>query len=294
MNETHDRLGARPAGTTDLPSDDAFAGFATAVDESNEPLPAELRQQVVHRLLEQHGFVRVRDLSDRFGVSTVTVRHDLQQLEERQMARRVHGGAMPVAGTRIERSFEEVMTERSDQKSAIARAAAALVSTGESVLLDVGTTTAALADELVARADLTELTVFTNGLKIALGLEAAHPRFSIVVTGGTLRPKQHSLVEPLAAPMLDSLRVDTVFIGCNGVDPVAGITNINLPEAALKLRMIAAAARCVVVADSAKLGGQALAPVCEIGAIDVLVTDDGAADELVDAIRSHGVDVIIA
>lgn len=269
-------------------------GVGGVVEDATEPLPAELRQRAEHELLVRHGFARVRDLSARFGVSTVTIRHDLQQLEERQLARRVHGGAMPAAGSRIERSFEEVMTEQADQKAAIARSAADLVSSGESLLLDVGTTSAALAHELVARIDLRDLTVFTNGLKIALALEAAHPRFTIVVTGGTLRPKQHSLVEPLAAPMLDSLRVDTVFIGCNGVDPDGGVTNVNLPEAAVKRRMIAAAARCVVVADSNKLGSRALASVCPIDDVDVLITDRGASAEAVDAIRSRGVDVIIA
>jgi DeoR family transcriptional regulator of aga operon len=262
--------------------------------ERVEPLPAELRQRAQHELLVRRGFVRVRELAERFGVSTVTIRHDLQQLEELQLARRIHGGAMPAAGTRVERSFEEVMTEQADQKAAIARAAALLVASGESVLLDVGTTTAALANELVARTDLENLTVFTNGLKIALALEPGHPRLTVVVTGGTLRPKQHSLVEPLAAPMLDSLRVDTVFIGCNGVDADGGITNVNLPEAAVKRRMIAAASRCVVVADSHKLGSRVLASVCPIDDVDVLVTDRGAGADVVDAIRSRGVDVIVA
>ncbi|MDW3215230.1 MAG: DeoR/GlpR family DNA-binding transcription regulator [Ilumatobacteraceae bacterium] len=282
MSETRDgQMGADPR-------------FDGSADDGSEPLPVELRLRAEHELLVRHGFARVRDLSDRFGVSTVTIRHDLQQLEERQLARRVHGGAMPAAGSRIERSFEEVMTVQADQKAAIARAAADLITSGESLLLDVGTTTAALADELVARRDLADLTVFTNGLKIALALEAAHPRFAIVVTGGTLRPKQHSLVEPLAAPMLDSLRVDTVFIGCNGVDADGGVTNINLPEAAVKRSMIGAAARCVVVADSNKLGSRALASVCAIDDVDVVITDRGADADTVDAIRSKGVDVIIA
>ncbi len=73
--------------------------------------------------------------------------------------------------------------------------------------------------------------MITNGISIALALEAAHPRFSIVVTGGTLRPKQHSLVDPLAGSFLKTLSVDTVFLGCNGIHPNVGITNINLPEA---------------------------------------------------------------
>jgi DeoR family transcriptional regulator, aga operon transcriptional repressor len=253
-----------------------------------------MRLRMTHQLLGQRGFVRVRELSEHFRVSTVTVRSDLQTLEERRLAHRVHGGAMPAGAARGERSFEEVASQHATEKSAIARAAAALVSNGESILIDVGTTTAALAHALVARADLTELTVITNGIRIALDLEAAHPRFSIVVTGGTLRPKQHSLVDPLAGAMLHSLSVDTVFLGCNGVDPDTGVTNINLPEADIKRAMIAASRRCVVLADGSKVGVRALAPVCAIADIDVLVTDASADEVPLGALRSQGVDVIVA
>ncbi len=119
--------------------------------------------------------------------------------------------------------------------------------------------------------------MITNGLSIALTLEAAHPRLSIVVTGGTLRPKQHSLVDPLAGSMLKGLSVDTVFLGCNGIDPDGGVTNINLPEADIKRAMIAASQRCVVLADSTKLGTRALAMVCEIDDVDVRRSPTAAA-----------------
>lgn len=255
-------------------------------------LPAEMRLVLIQQLLEQRGFVRVRDLSDRFGVSTVTVRNDLQVLEERQVAFRVHGGAMPFNGARGERPFEEVVERQPEQKAAIAKLAASLVSNGETIVVDVGTTAASLAQALVDRTDLTELTVITSGLKVALSLEAAHPRFSVVVSGGTLRPKQHSLVEPLATSMFEKLRADTVFVGCNGVSIDGGVTNVNLPEAAVKRAMIAAAARCVVLADSTKLGVRALAPVCTLDEVDVLVTDEGAEPSEIEAIRSRGVDVV--
>lgn len=257
-------------------------------------LPAEVRQQLAHQYLEQRGFVRVRELSDRFGVSTVTVRNDLQALEERQLVHRVHGGAMPVDRTRGERSFEEVATEHAPQKRAIAEAAASLVGSGESLLVDVGTTTAAFASALVERTALRDVTVITNGLSIALTLEAASPRLSIVVTGGTLRPKQHSLVDPLAGSMLKTLRVDTVFLGCNGIDEDAGITNVNLPEADIKRAMIAASQRCVVLADSTKFGVRALATICDVDAVDVVVTDAGVAPTDLDWLRGRGVDVIVA
>ena len=257
-------------------------------------LPPEMRLVLTQQLLEQRGFVRVRDLADRFGVSTVTVRNDLQMLEERQVAFRVHGGAMPFSGARGERPFEEVAERQADEKAAIASRATSLVSNGETIVVDVGTTAAAYAQALVDRPDLDELTVITNGIKIALLLESAHPRFTIVVTGGTLRPKQHSLVEPLAIALFSSLRVDTVFLGCNGVAVDGGVTNINLPEAVVKSAMIAAAARCVVLADSTKLGVRTLAPVCTLDEVDVLVTDALGESSDLDEIRAAGVEVVMA
>ena len=259
-----------------------------------ENLPAEVRQQRTHEYLTERGFVRVRELSDRFGVSTVTARNDLDALEQRRLVQRVHGGAMPVNRSRGEQSFEVVATQRTDEKTRIAQAAAELVSTGESILVDVGTTAAAFAAQLVARRDLGELNVITNGISIALALEAAHPRFSIVVTGGTLRPKQHSLVDPLAGSFLKTLSVDTVFLGCNGIHPGAGITNVNLPEANVKRAMIEASQRCVVMADSSKIGVRTLASVCTIDDVDVVVTDSDVRDADVDWLKDRGVDVIVA
>ena len=259
-----------------------------------ENLPAEVRQQRTHEFLNQRGFVRVRELSDRFGVSTVTARNDLDALEQRRLVQRVHGGAMPVNRSRGEQSFEVVATQRTDEKTRIAQAAAELVSTGESILVDVGTTAAAFAAQLVGRRDLGELNVITNGISIALALEAAHPRFSIVVTGGTLRPKQHSLVDPLAGSFLKTLSVDTVFLGCNGIHPSAGITNVNLPEANVKRAMIEASQRCVVMADSSKIGVRTLASVCTIDDVDVVVTDSDVRDADVDWLKDRGVDVIVA
>ena len=259
-----------------------------------ENLPAEVRQQRTHEYLTERGFVRVRELSDRFGVSTVTARNDLDALEQRRLVQRVHGGAMPVNRSRGEQSFEVVATQRTDEKTRIAQAAAELVSTGESILVDVGTTAAAFAAQLVGRRDLGELNVITNGISIALALEAAHPRFSIVVTGGTLRPKQHSLVDPLAGSFLKTLSVDTVFLGCNGIHPGAGITNVNLPEANVKRAMIEASQRCVVMADSSKIGVRTLASVCTIDDVDVVVTDSDVRDADVDWLKDRGVDVIVA
>ncbi|MGO4692012.1 DeoR/GlpR family DNA-binding transcription regulator [Glaciibacter sp. 2TAF33] len=263
-----------------------------------ELLPARLRRSQIRLLLEERGFVRVGELRGAFGISGVTARADLDALVGEGIAQRVHGGAVPVAravgDARPERepSFEESLAASVLPKQQIGRAAAALVSSGQSVILDVGTTTLSVARALVARADLTDVVVITNGLSIALELEPAIPRFTVIVTGGSLRPLQHSLVDPLADSVLGQVHADLAFIGCNGVDAVHGVTNINLPEAAVKARMLGSAARAVVVADASKLGQAHLGRVGSLGAFDTLVTDATADPATLATLREAGLTIL--
>jgi DeoR family transcriptional regulator of aga operon len=258
-----------------------------------EPLPAEVRQSRIRSYVNEHEFVRVSDISERFGISEVTARADLTALEDRGFVRRVHGGAVPRQVHRTERPFDLAQGNLVADLAHLGQAGAALVKPGDAVLIDVGTTTTALARALVARSEISEVSVFTNGLTIALELEAAFPRVTVVVTGGTLRPMQHSLVNPLGETILEGINASVAFIGCNGVDPTGGITNINLPEAEIKRRFVSAARRRVVLADGRKLGVVELVQVCSMDDVDELVTDDRADPEMVERIRDVGVDVTV-
>lgn len=258
---------------------------------ADEHVPARVRRDRTVGLLREREFVRVADLAEAFNVSEVTVRGDLDHLEDRGLLKRVRGGAVPRPMAEPERTFEETESAAQAQKRAIAARAADLVEPGDSIILDVGTTTTAIARELAIREDLADVSVFTSSITIALALEVAHPRISVVVTGGTLRPKQHSLVEPLAGLVLDHINARTAFIGCNGVDATAGVTNVNLPESTVKRRMIRASARRVVVADASKLGQVALAKVCDLDHVDLLITDDQAPEGVVADLRATGLAV---
>ena len=246
-------------------------------------------------LIREREFMRVSDLSRLFGISEVTVRSDLDALSSDGGLERVHGGAVLRARRRAaEPSVEESESTSATEKAAIGRAAAAMVSSGETVILDVGSTVAAIARSMVVRDGLEDVVVFTNGLNVALTLEKGIPAFSVVVTGGTLRPRQHSLVEPLSDAILSQLNVNTAFIGCNGVHPEEGITNINLPEAMVKRRMIRAAQRCVVVADGSKINNISVARVTGLGDVDVVITGASAPPEVVEQLREAGVTVEVA
>jgi DeoR family transcriptional regulator of aga operon len=243
-------------------------------------------------VIRTRDFTRVADLSTTFGISEVTVRSDLDHLERRGQVRRVHGGAIPDSRPpRRERPFEEMASTGMVEKESIGRRAASLVSSGDTVIMDVGTTTSAVTRALVARQDLTDVVIVTNGLNIALEFEAAMPRFSVVVTGGTVRPMQHSLVAPYAALVLDNLNADLMFLGCNGVHVESGVTNVNLPEAEMKQRMMRSARRTVAVADGSKIGETSVALVSPIDAIDRLITGPSAPAEALEALESAGLEV---
>ena len=260
----------------------------------DDSAPPEARREQLLRAITEQGFVRVTDAATELGVSGVTVRSDLAALEAAGAVIRVHGGAMPRVHGASESSFESSLEQESAAKRAIGRRAAGLVNSGQSILLDVGTTALAVAHALVDRRDLEELTVVTNGLTIALALEAAMPRFTVVVTGGTLRPLQHSLVNPFASTLLDSLHLDLAFIGCNGVDPERGVTNVNLPEAEVKRQMVAAADRAIVVADASKLGRTRLGRIGPLDDFDTLVTAKDAPADVVGRLRAAGLTVLLA
>jgi DeoR/GlpR family transcriptional regulator of sugar metabolism len=262
-----------------------------AGDES--PINATLRRDRMLAVIRERDYVRVADLSERFGISEVTVRSDLDALAQRGDVHRIRGGAIPRLLPDSERPFEESETSHADEKVAIGRAAAALVRDAETLLMDVGTTAAAAARALAQREDLRNVVVFTNGLKTALELEIAHPRVSVVILGGTLRPLQHSLVEPMATLILEQINVHTLLLGCNGVDPAAGVTNINLPEAEVKKRMLKAAKRVVVLADGSKLGRTELAHLCPVERVDLVITGESADPAVVEELRERDCEVRI-
>ena len=252
--------------------------------------PDERRDRML-AVINERAFVRVNELSTQFGVSEVTTRSDLAVLAERGQIARIRGGAMPRPELGRERPFEQALASFAREKVAIGRAAANLIRDGESVILDVGTTAVAAARALVARAELKDVVVFTNGLKTALELEPAIPRLSVVVLGGTLRPLQHSLVDPLASHMLEQVAVGTVLLGCNGIHPTGGVTNINLPEAQVKRQMLKIARRRIVLADGDKVGRIELAHLCPVDQIDMLITGESADPDVLDALRERGCEV---
>src|SRR4051795_5906055 len=246
-------------------------------------LAAQRRQQVLRAV--RGGTTQVADLAAAFGVSEMTVRRDLRDLEREGKLTRVHGGAI-FSG---EPSFAEVVVERLGQKDRIGAAAAALGADGQTIMLDIGTTTLQLARHLRGR----EVTVITSNLA---AYEELLPETTVelVLLGGVVRRNYRSLVGVLAEDALRQLRADVGFLGASGMDAQLGILDTTMVEVPIKRAMIDAAERCVLLADSAKFGMRGVVRVCGPERLHTLVTDAGMAPRTRAAFERAGVEVVVA
>jgi DeoR family transcriptional regulator of aga operon len=269
--------------------DDDISALSSATESSG----SDIRREQLLSFIQTHEFVRIYDLARQFGVSEVTIRSDVDILARRGGIRRVRGGAMRVVEAVPEVDYEARVSSYLPEKRAIGQAAAAMLSPGDSVILDVGTTAMAIAHAIADREDLTNLTIFTPGLNIALALERAIPRVEVVVTGGTLRPQQHSLVGPVSTLILERIRASFAFIGCNGVDPSLGIMGLSLPDAALKQAILKASRLGIVVTDASKFTQTSLVRVCGFEDIDMIMTAGAPDAATVAAVRETGVELRI-
>ena len=205
----------------------------------------------------------------------MTIRRDLEVLAREGLVEKVHGGAVP-PGTPSshEPGFEAKLVLEQPEKTAIARAAARMVTPGTAVALAAGTTTFARRSAV----DVPGLTIVTNSLRVTNvfggmrgGLDGTAD--SVVLTGGVCTPSD-ALVGPIADLTIRSLHFDLLFLGCHGFDADAGLTTPNLAEAETNRTFIRVARRVVVLADHTKWGLVSLSSFARLSEVDVLITDD--------------------
>ena len=252
----------------------------------------EERQHAIATLVTERGRLAVTAVAEEFGVTTETVRRDLALLERAGMLRRVHGGAVPLGAlTLVETGLGERHGTRTEAKRAIATAALELLpGMNGSVILDGGTSTAALADVLPPDR---RLYVATNSVPIAARLSAS-PGVTLHVLGGRVRGLTQTAVGDSTVRALADLRVDVVFLGANGISPGHGFSTPDEAEAATKRAMARAAQRVIVLADSSKLGREHLVRFAAVEDVDVLVTDGEADPGLVAELETMGIEVLVA
>lgn len=249
----------------------------------------EERQRKIIEILKREGRVLVIDLAQQFQTSQVTIRKDLEILHAQGLIHRTHGGALPVRESVLEDPtlLEKEKLHRKE-KLQIASAAARMVSEGQVVLLDSGTTTAAIARELKS---FQNLTIITNAVNIAAELSGSSTE--IILTGGSLRRNSFSMVGPIAEEVLHRLNADILFLGVDGFDVQYGISTPNLLEAKVNRAMIDAAKEVVAVCDSSKFGKRSLSQIGPPNVVHHLITDRGISKADLSTLKRAGIEVTV-
>ncbi len=250
---------------------------------------ASERQDQIARIVEEHGRARVADLARQFRVSGVTIRKDLVALDAAGRVQRAHGGAIVPERSRPERAFEVRERLQRGEKILIGEAAAQLVHDGESIALDASTTALYLARALKARDGWSQLTVVTNGLRIASEL-AGYPGITVAMPGGWVRWEALSLVGELGDAAFERVNIQTAFVGASGFTVEAGLSDATEEEAHIKRSMITAASEIVAIVDYTKWGRSAFATFCPTALVTRVVTDVRAPSSMVDELEMRGID----
>jgi DeoR family transcriptional regulator of aga operon len=253
-------------------------------------LLTEQRRRSVLDLVDQDGQVTVADMVRRFSISAVTVRNDLDALATIGAVVRSHGGAVRRLEATQDYPLRTKETLHRDEKIRIGRAAAELVQTGETIILDSGTTTAEVARYL-KRMKIQSLTVITNALNIAVEL-ADTPGITLIMIGGLLRPVSCSFVGPQAEAMMNEFHADRLFLAVDGFDLEHGLSTPDVLEAQLNSVMIRSAKEVNVVTDFSKLGRRSVSKIGPFDRIRRLITDNRATQEFTEKLRKKGIEVI--
>ncbi len=239
---------------------------------------AEQRRQAILQALGARGAVRVSDLATDLAVSEMTVRRDLDVLDEQNMLRKVHGGAVAQHNRGEEPRSTAKAGQQLPEKAAIAAAAAAAVQDGMTIAISAGTTTTEFARRLRQRSSIT---VVTNSLSVFHVLtepadeETAAP---VVYLSGGVRTPSDALVGPVADNAIAAFRVDATYLGVHGIDPDAGLTTPNIAEAQTNRALISVGARLVVLADHTKYREVGTNVFANLGQVGTLIVDDGLGD----------------
>ena len=250
----------------------------------------ERRRRILDRVNSQER-VTVSDLVEAFGISAVTIRGDLDALDDQGGLVRSHGGAVKRLNPLQDYPIQVKEILHHGAKVRIAQAAARLIRSEQIIILDSGTTTAEIARQ-IKHAKLGSLTVITNALNIAMEL-ANLPHVSVIMLGGMLRQMSYSLVGPHAEQILSDLNADHVFLGVDGLDPELGLSTPDVFEAKLNALMIRVSRQVTVVADSSKFGQRSLSVISRMENVHRVITDTKAPPDVLAALRAHGVEVLL-
>ena len=249
------------------------------------------RQEIILETLKREGKIRVSEFSSRTKVSAVTVRKDLDRLEQEGLLFRVHGGAISAPISRNDHNYNERRSKKKAEKQLIAKAVNELIKDGESILINVGTTSECVVDELKSRQNLI---VITNALPILEKLNHCK-NITTFFLGGCFETNMQITVGDNVIEQLSCYSADKLVMGIDGVDPVYGLTTRNHVEDYIMHKMIAQSREKILIADDSKIGRSSLVRITDVAAFDTLVTNYCPEnEEILEQIEKKGVRIIIA
>jgi len=240
-------------------------------------------------IARRDGRVTVEDLAHRFGVTVQTIRRDLSDLADAGRLERVHGGAILPSGT-ANVTYEDRRLLHREEKAAIARACADEIPHDCSVFLNIGTSTEAVAAELLTHKNLL---VVTNNMNVA-NILGTSTEAEVIVTGGTLRRSDGGLIGPVAVETIRRFKFDVAVIGCSALDEEGDILDFDIQEVGVSQAIIARARRSFLVADHWKFQRSAPARIASLADLDAVVTDRPLPGDLTDRCRDWGTRVVLA
>jgi DeoR/GlpR family transcriptional regulator of sugar metabolism len=262
----------------------------TPVQELNA---AERRSRIL-QLVTEKGRVSVSDLVGRYNVTETSIRRDLILLEGEHRLKRIHGGAVSVPGNFRTDTFVEKSRLQIKAKESIGKAAVALVSQGNIVLLASGTTTLQIVRHVPSALRVHNLiTLVTTSLPIAQEL-LTWPSPNLTILGGLYLPDYQATIGPQTIELLKDITADVAFLGADGLTLEGGATTANVLMAEVDRMMVERARKTVLVTDSSKIGKAGFVPIKPVAAFDVLITDSSAPQDFLDAVQRLGVEVIVA
>ena len=241
------------------------------------------RHNRILALLQQNGSISVVQLAELFKVSEVTIRKDLSFLEQQKKLYRTHGSAILISPYISDRHVNVA------EKRAIGAKAASLVAQDDSIIIASGTTMAFLAREIKP---VGHLTVITAAVPVT-SILSQDTNVDVIQLGGITRSSSVSVVGPFAEQMLGNFNCSKLFVGVDGIDLEFGLTTTNMLEAALNRVMMNAAQKVIVLADSSKFGRRGFSKICDLEAVDRIITDNGIQPLYLDRLRERGIEVIV-
>lgn len=247
------------------------------------------RHSDILSIAQRDGKVTVEDLADRFGVALQTIRRDLTELAEANKLERVHGGAVLPSGTsNIE--YDDRRTLNADAKRSIAQACAQRIPNGCSVFLNIGTSTEAVALQLLRH---TDLMVVTNNMNVA-NILVQNPDCETIVTGGHLRRSDGGLIGNVAIEAIRQFKFDVAVIGCSAMDEDGDLLDFDLEEVGVSQTIVAQSRQCLLVADHSKFRRKAPVRIASMQSMTAVITDLPLPASLARRCRQWGTDVIVS